>query len=169
MTGHGLEMVRISPLEGTTEQGPAPRTVSDVMRLDVAAVSPETSVYRAARALVDHDTPALPVVDRSGHVVGVFSEEDLLARVAPRRRRPWWHILTASDQLAREFRRSVGVTVAEVMTHPVITASPTLELATAALLFDTPSIRLVPVVTDESADRHRQPRRSAQRTGARTH
>ena len=149
MTRHGLEMVRISPLEGLREQGPAPRTVSDVMRLDVGAVSPETSVYRAARALVDHETPALPVVDRGGHVVGVFSEEDLLARVGPRRRRPWWHFLTASDQLAREFRRSVGVTVAEVMTHPVISASPTLALTTAALLFDTPSIHLVPVVTDD--------------------
>jgi len=35
------------------------------------------------------------------------------------------------------------------MTHPVITASPTLPLTTAALLFDTPSIRLVPVVADD--------------------
>lgn len=32
------------------------------------------------------------------------------------------------------------------MTHPVITASPSLPLASAALLFDTPSMRLVPVV-----------------------
>jgi len=69
-----------------------------------------------------------------------------VVRLGPRRRRPWWHFLTASDQLAREFRRSVGTTVADVMTHPVITASPSLPLASAALLFDTPSIRLVPVV-----------------------
>ena len=149
MTQRGLEMVRISPLGGAKEQRSAARTISDVMRLDVGAVSPETSVYRAGRALIDHETPALPVVDRVGRVVGVFSEEDLVARIAPRRRRPWWHFLTATDQLAREFRRAVGMTVAEVMTHPVITANPTLPLTTAALLVDTPSLRLVPVVADD--------------------
>ena len=148
MTQQGPEMVRISPREGTKEQASAARTVSDVMRLDVGAVSPETSVYRAARALVEHETPALPVVDRVDPVVGVLSEEDLVARLGPRRHRRWWRFLIASDQLAREFRRSVGVTVGEVMTQPVITASPTLALTTAALLFDTPSIRLVPVVAD---------------------
>jgi hypothetical protein len=82
-------------------------------------------------------------------VVGVLSEEDLVVRFGPHRRRPWWHLLTDRDQLAREFRRAVGTTVAEVMTHPAITASPTLPLASAALLFDTPSIRLVPVVVDD--------------------
>lgn len=149
MTQQGREKVQISPPEAADEQGSGARTVSDVMRLDVGAVSPETSVYRAGRALVELETPAVPVVDRTGRVVGIFSEEDLVARLGPRRRRPWWHFLTASDQLALEFRRSVGLTVAEVMTHPVITASPTLPLTTAALLFDTPSIRLVPVVADD--------------------
>src|ERR1700704_4692646 len=149
MIPRGLEKVRISPLEVADEQGSAARTVADVMRRDVGAVSPETSVYRAGRALAELETPALPVVDRTGRVVGILSEEDLVARLGPRRRRPWWHFLTASDQLALEFRRSVGLTVAEVMTHPVITASPTLPLTTAALLFDTPSIRLVPVVADD--------------------
>ena len=148
MTPRGLEKVRISPLEVADEQGSAARTVSDVMRLDVGAVSPETSVYRAGRALAELDTPALPVVDRAGRVVGIFSEEDLVVRLGPRRRRPWWHFLTVGDQLALEFRRAIGLTVAEVMTHPVITASPTLPLTTAALLFDTPS-RLVPVVADD--------------------
>ena len=149
MSQRGFETVRITPLEGGNEQGSAARTVSDVMRLDVGAVSPETSVSRAGRALIDHETPALAVVDRAGRVIGVFSEDDLVARLGPRRRRPWWHLLTPADQLAREFRRAVGLTVAEVMTHQVITTSPTLPLTTAALLFDTPSIRLVPVVAED--------------------
>src|SRR5258705_6061316 len=149
MTPRGLEKVRIAPLEGADEQGSAARTVADVMRRDVGAVSPETSVYRPGRALAELEPPALRVVDRTGRVVGILSEEDLVARLGPSRRRPWWHFLTASDQLALEFRRAVGLTVAEVMTHPVITAGPTLPLTTAALLFDTPSIRLVPVVADD--------------------
>jgi CBS-domain-containing membrane protein len=142
-------MVRISPREAADDQVPAERTVADVMTRDVDVVSPETPVHRAARMFLDRESTALPVVDRAGHVVGVLSEEDLLVRFGPRRRRPWWHLLADSDQLAREFRRAVGTSVAEVMTHPVITASPTLPLASAALLFDSPSIRLVPVVVDD--------------------
>jgi CBS domain-containing protein len=146
MTRRGLEMVRIAPLKPSAELEPVARTVADVMRRDVPTVSPETSVHRAGRILVEHEIPALPVVDRPGHVVGVLSEADLVARLGPRQRRPWWHFLIASDQLAREFRRAVGTTVEEVMTDPVITASPTLPLSSARLLFHTPSLHLVPVV-----------------------
>ncbi len=143
------ETVRISSLEASDDRVSAERLVADVMTRDVDGVPPEMPVHRAARQLLDHETPALPVVDRAGRVVGVLSEEDLVVRFAPRRRRPWWHFLASGDQLAREFRRAVGTTVAEVMTHPVITASPALPLASAALLFDTPSIHLVPVVIDD--------------------
>lgn len=143
------ETVRIGPLEATDDRVPAERLVADVMTRDVNAVPPEMPVHRAGRLLIDHETPALPVVDRAGRVVGVVSEEDLVVRFGPRRRRPWWHLFVDSDQLAREFRRAVGTTVAEVMTHPVITASPALPLASAARLFDTPSIHLVPVVVDD--------------------
>jgi CBS domain-containing protein len=146
MTRRGLEMVRIDALKPADDQEPVATTVADVMRRDVGSVSPETSVHRAGRMLVDHETPALPVVDRSGHVVGIFSEEDLVARLGPRRRHPWWHVLTAGDQLAQEFRRAAGTTVADVITAPAITASPTLPLSSAALLFQTPRLHLVPVI-----------------------
>jgi len=142
MTQRGMETLRV-------DQGSRLRTVADIMRRDVVAVSPETSVQRAARVLLDHETPGLPVVDRAGRVVGILREEDLMARLGPRVRRPWWHFLAASDQLAREFRRSAGSTVADVMTQPALTASSALPLAAAASLFDAPSVCLVAVVADD--------------------
>jgi CBS domain-containing protein len=47
---------------------------------NVITIRPEDDVARAARLLVDHDVSALPVVDDSGHVVGVLSEADLIHR-----------------------------------------------------------------------------------------
>lgn len=149
MSRRRSEMVRISRPHAADPRIRAERTVADIMTRDVDVVPPEMPVHRAGRVLLDHESAALPVVDRAGHVVGILSEENLVARFGPRRRRPWWHFFPDRDQLAREFQRAVGTTVADIMTHPVITASPALPLASAALLFDTPSIRLVPVVVDD--------------------
>ena len=70
MTQRGLAMVRISSLDVADDRVLAARTVSDVMKRDVGTVSPEMSVNRAGRVLLDQETLALPVVDRVGHVIG---------------------------------------------------------------------------------------------------
>jgi CBS domain-containing protein len=62
MTQRGLEMVRISPLEAADDGFSTARTVADVMRRDVSAVSPGMPIERAGRVLLDRKTPALPVV-----------------------------------------------------------------------------------------------------------
>lgn len=121
-------------------------TVADVMTADVTVVSRETPLHTAARLLLAQGLPALAVVDSTGCVVGVLSERDLTGRLAPRRARPWWHLLVDAEQLAGEFRKATGLTVGEVMTHPAVTVSPSASLATAIRLFDDPAVDLVPVV-----------------------
>jgi CBS domain-containing protein len=122
------------------------RIVADVMTSDVAVVSPETALHDAARLFLAQRLAALPVVDSKGGVVGVLSERDLVERLAPRRVRPWWHLLVDTEQLAREYRKATGTTVEEVMTHPATTVSPTATLAAVVRLFDAPEVDLVPVV-----------------------
>jgi CBS domain-containing protein len=121
-------------------------TVADVMATDMAVVSPETPLHAAARLLLAQGLPALPVVDSAGHVVGVLGEHDLTGRLAPRLRRPWWHVLVDTEHLAREYRKAAGVTVEEVMTAPAVTVGAGASLAAAIRLFDDPAVDLVPVV-----------------------
>jgi CBS-domain-containing membrane protein len=121
-------------------------TVADVMVADVTVVSPETPLHTAARLLLAQGLPALPVVDSTGCAVGVLSEHDLTARLAPRRARPWWHLLVDAERLAWEYRKATGLTVEEVMTHPPVTVSPSASLAAAIRLFDDPAVDLVSVV-----------------------
>jgi CBS-domain-containing membrane protein len=121
-------------------------TVADVMTPDVTVVSPETPLHSAARLLLAEELPALPVVESTGCVVGLLSEHDLTARLAPRRARPWWHLLVDAEHLALEYRKATGLTVEEVMRHPAPTVSPGAPLAAAIRLFDDPAVDLVPVV-----------------------
>jgi CBS domain-containing protein len=124
-----------------------PETVADVMVREVTAASPDTSIHEATRLLREQELPGLPVVDSNGRVVGVLGEHDLLARLAPRRRRPWWYLLAEPEHLAREYRKATGILVGEVMTCPPITVSPSTSLEIVLRLFDAPEIGLVPVVS----------------------
>jgi CBS-domain-containing membrane protein len=80
-------------------------------------------------------------------VVGVLGEHDLLARLAPRRRRRWWHLLVETEKLAREYRMATGITVGEVMMCSPVTVSPATSLEVVLRLFDAPEVDLVPVVS----------------------
>jgi CBS domain-containing protein len=145
---HALES--ISMCAADVEPGPGPRTpVSHVMSLHVKAIRRDAGIHEATRLLQDQALPGLPVVDPENRVVGVLSEHDLVTRLAPPRRRPWWHLVVEAEQLAREYRKTAGITVGEVMTHPARTVSPATDLEAAARLFDDPAVTLIPVVMAE--------------------
>jgi CBS domain-containing protein len=128
-------------------RSPEAETVADVMVREVTALSPDTAIHEAARLLREEGLPGLPVVDSKGCVVGVLSEHDLIARLAPRRRRPWWHLFVETEQLAREYRKATGITVGEVMTCAPTTVSPATSLQAMVRLFDAAEVDLVPVVS----------------------
>ena len=69
--------------------------VKDVMTTNVVSVSPDNSVKRVARIMLDKHVSGLPVVDDEGNLVGLISEGDLL-----RRSELGLHIIAAHDQSA---------------------------------------------------------------------
>ncbi len=154
------KLVRVGPIESTVELVGQSRpsagtaTVADIMTRNVAPIRANAPIDQAARRLALEGLPGLPAVDADGHVVGILSEQDLIARLGPRRQVPWWHqILADSADLARDYCRAVGATVGEVMRSPAITVSPDLAPRSAALLFETASVSLLPVVSVGSGER----------------
>jgi CBS domain-containing protein len=123
-------------------------TVEDIMTGDVSTVRPDLAVQAAARLMEERGIPGVAVVDACGRLVGVLSEDDLLARLAPRRRLPWWPLFYDSERLAREYQRTVGRTVDDVMMRPPITVTPDLPLGAVAELFATRRIGIIPVVRE---------------------
>jgi CBS domain-containing protein len=131
----------------------------DVMTTEVITVDPDTSVQALARLLSERGISGAPVVDSENRLVGIVSEGDLLHRVETGterrperltgRRRSWWLDTIASDQhLARDYVKSHGRTVKDVMTPDVISVTDTTELAEIAMLLETKRIKRVPVMRD---------------------
>ena len=109
------------------------------MSRPVISVTPATTVKQAARLMVEHGISALPVLDDRGELVGIVSEADLVSlEESPDPR-----------SLATPLAPSVGttpLTVAEVMTSPVVTVPTTSEVSQAARAMLTAGVKRVPVM-----------------------
>ena len=126
----------------------------DVMTTDVITVDPDTTVQAVATLLAERGISGAPVVDSSGRPVGIISEGDLLhraeigtARRHRERRRSWWLDHFASE-LARDYVKSHGRTVRDIMTRDVVTATENTDLGDVAALLEAKRIKRVPITRD---------------------
>jgi CBS domain-containing protein len=124
----------------------------DVMTTDVITVAPDMTVQEVAKLLAEKGISGAPVCDAGGNLVGIISEGDLLHRAeigtAYRhrvRRRSWWLDHFASEA-AREYIKSHGRTVADLMTHDVVTVDDNTELGDVAALLEAKRVKRVPVM-----------------------
>jgi len=126
----------------------------DVMTTEVVTVSPETTVQDLAKILSEKGISGAPVVDANQRLIGIVSEGDLLHRAETgterrvQRRRSWWlESVAAEQELARDYVKAHGRTVADIMTREVISAEETTDLADLAMLLETKRVKRVPVVS----------------------
>src|SRR6201984_2728108 len=126
----------------------------DVMTTDVITVDPDTTVRALATLLAERGISGAPVVAAGGRLVGVISEGGLLHRAeigtARRhrvRRRSWWLDHFASD-LARDYIKSHGRTVKDIMTRDVVTVTDDTDLDEVAAPLEAKRIKRVPVIRE---------------------
>lgn len=124
--------------------------VRSVMTAAPITVAPSTSVFDAAKLMLDNRISGLPVVDEKGGVVGIVSEGDFLRRgeLETERHRPWlldW--LTSPGKLADEYVRSHGRRVEEVMSSDPVTIPPEAPIFDAVSLMEKHDIKRLPVIS----------------------
>ena len=123
---------------------------ADVMVSNVITVRPNDTVQEIARLLLARRISGVPVVGGDGKLIGIISEADLLRRVesgTDRRRSSWLELFTASNaQLAAEYVKTHARKAEDVMSYPVVTATPDTTLDEIARLLEKHKIKRVPIV-----------------------
>ncbi|MBX9828441.1 MAG: CBS domain-containing protein [Xanthobacteraceae bacterium] len=121
----------------------------DVMTQYVISVSPDDTLARAVRVMLQNDISGLPVLDANGTLVGMITEGDLLRRAetATGRRRPrWMEFFAGPGQLAEEYVQAHGRKVGEVMTRDPVSVTEETPLEEVVTLMEKRRIKRVPVV-----------------------
>jgi CBS domain-containing protein len=126
---------------------------SDVMTRNVITVDPDTTVQDVAGLLSERGISGVPVVDATGQLVGIISEGDLLRRAEIGTdqpgsvRRSWW-LEDFATARARDYVKSHGRTVRDIMSRDVVTVAAETDLGEIARLLETNRIKRVPVLQD---------------------
>jgi len=104
--------------------------IENVMVSDVITIEAEATVREAVELMNKNEIGCLVVVDGEGKPVGILTERDLLKRVLAKRKDP------------------VRTKVEDVMSKPLITGTPHMDLEAAARLMFEKKIKKLPVVED---------------------
>src|SRR5262252_8549841 len=126
-----------------------PMKVRDIMSTRVVSVEPNANVREAIRLMLQKHISGLPVIDRSGALVGVVTEGDFLRRVeaGTERKRPrWLEFLTGPARLADEYVQSHGRKVSDVMTPEPITIREDTPVEEVVRLMERRRIKRLPVM-----------------------
>ena len=121
----------------------------DVMTHHVVFIEPDATITQAARLMLGRRISGLPVVNRTGNLVGIVTEGDFLRRVETntQRRRPrWLEFLVGSSRLAGEYTHTHGRKVEEVMTPDPVTVAEDTSLEELVRMMEKCRIKRLPVV-----------------------
>lgn len=121
----------------------------DVMSTPVISVTEDASVADVARLLLSKGISGVPVLDAGGRLVGIVSEGDLVRRVesGTERTPSWWlRVFGDSEDQVREYTKTHGRRVRDVMSREVTTVREETSIAEIAELLERRRIKRVPVV-----------------------
>lgn len=135
------------------------RTVADLMQKKVLTIAPGKTLPELERALLRSRVGAMPVVERSGKMVGIVSRSDVVRQLCLERSLGEAMADAYRDQTDEAFveksRRDVAeavgkrmeqLCVRDVMIRDVVTVPPDLPLGKAAQLMLERRIHRLPVV-----------------------
>lgn len=121
----------------------------DVMSARVISITPDADVLDAIELMLSRHISGLPVIDRTGALVGIITEGDFLRRAetGTERKRPRWvEFLRGPRRLAEDYVHTHGRKVEEVMTRDPITVTEEAPLAEIVRLMERRRIKRVPVM-----------------------
>ena len=131
-------------------------TVADIMERDPVRVGRDDSVEDVIRTLREHELPGVPVVDGSGTLVGIVTENDLILRDEEADLHLPHHLdimggviyLESMKHFEARVKKAFASKAEDMMTSKPITVSPDAPLEEAAELIAKHKHNRLPVVED---------------------
>ncbi len=127
-------------------------TARDIMTKNVVTVKPDTSIEELSALLVKNQISGVPVVDDSGNLYGIVTENDLI------RQNKRLHIptvvsfldaaiyLESSKKFEEEVRRLTATKVGEICVRKVVSINEDTSIVDIATIMDEKKVHLLPVV-----------------------
>ncbi len=127
-------------------------TAKDIMTKDVITVKPDTSIEELSSLLVENEISGVPVVDDSGALYGIVTENDLISR------NKRLHIptvvsfldaaiyLESSKRFEQEVKRMSATRVGDICARKVVSISEDTTLIDIATIMTEKKVHLLPVV-----------------------
>jgi CBS domain-containing protein len=131
----------------------APITAGEIMTKDVAFVHPETPLKDAVKLMSQRQISGMPVLDDDGHVIGMFSEGDLVRwhEGLEEKYERWLDMLADGHTLAPTFLEAIRAAhyqVRSVMSHGATTVTEDTSARAIANMLYAKGINRVPVLRD---------------------
>jgi CBS domain-containing protein len=115
----------------------------------VLTVVASSSILQAANIMLKNYVSGLPVVDRTGKLVGILSQGDFSRRAeigTQRKRARWLKILLGPGTVASDFVHERGRKVEEVMTLELYTVTEDATLEEVVQLMEQHNVKRLPVM-----------------------
>ena len=122
---------------------------AQVMTTDVLSISSDATVFEAAELLVGTGVSAMPVVDKTGRMIGIVSEADLVRRaeIGTEPRRSWLERFFGDEAAAaKEYVTLHARRVTDVMSKPVVAVQEDDTLGQVADAMAKHKVKRVPVL-----------------------
>jgi len=127
-------------------------TAKDIMTRDVLTVKPDTSIEELSSILVNNEISGVPVVDDSGALYGIVTENDLISR------NKRLHIptvvsfldaaiyLESSKKFEQEVKRLTATRVGDICSRKVVTITEDTTVIDIATIMSEKKVQLLPVI-----------------------
>lgn len=117
-------------------------SVRDVMTTSVITATPETPLLDIAQSMIERHVRAVPVIDESGHVLGMVTDRSVMSQLLPR--------LETDEPAAGglDLAAPQGVAVRDVMDRSVMCVNDDQLLADVAALMLDKEMERLPVVAE---------------------
>ena len=127
-------------------------TVRDIMTTDLITVVPNMDIVKAAKILLDNRINGAPVVDESGHLLGILCQSDLIAQ---QKKLPIPTLFTfldsfiqlpSSKKIQKQVQKIAALKVSDAMTPEPVAVQPDTQIETVAALMVDSNFHTLPVV-----------------------